>query len=119
MMAFSLDVLIYNLARPCVSSKGNGITFGQCNTFCLCVVFPGHPWMFRDAETDEPLRVNSKELFLPKPAEGGNATFANITLPGKISQMINILAIFTKFNSLLLTDIQPRVNSSLNHICVF
>ncbi|CAL1608970.1 unnamed protein product [Knipowitschia caucasica] len=43
--------------------------------------FVGHPWVFRDAETDDPMKVNSKDLFLPTPSASGNPTMANIRLP--------------------------------------
>uniref|UniRef100_A0A8C6UHY9 von Hippel-Lindau disease tumor suppressor n=1 Tax=Neogobius melanostomus TaxID=47308 RepID=A0A8C6UHY9_9GOBI len=43
--------------------------------------FVGHPWIVRDAETDDPMKVNSKELYLPTPAASGNQIMANVTLP--------------------------------------
>ncbi|KAL1272608.1 hypothetical protein QQF64_028470 [Cirrhinus molitorella] len=43
--------------------------------------YVGHPWMFRDAETDDPMVVNNKEMYLPAPLENGQASVANITLP--------------------------------------
>ncbi|KAM4582791.1 von Hippel-Lindau disease tumor suppressor [Fundulus diaphanus] len=44
------------------------------------VTYVGHPWIFRDAETDEPFKVNCKELFVPKPSDEGDV-HVNITLP--------------------------------------
>lgn len=43
--------------------------------------FEGHPWIFRDAETDESMRVNGQELFYPTTPASGNLTIANITIP--------------------------------------
>lgn len=38
--------------------------------------------MFRDAETDDPMVVNNKEMYLPVALENGQVSIANITLPG-------------------------------------
>lgn len=38
--------------------------------------------MFRDAETDDPMVVNNKEMYLPVALENGQLSIANITLPG-------------------------------------
>ncbi|XP_048055398.1 von Hippel-Lindau disease tumor suppressor [Megalobrama amblycephala] len=43
--------------------------------------YVGHPWMFRDAETDDPMVVNNKEMYLPAALENGQVSIANITLP--------------------------------------
>lgn len=46
------------------------------------LILSGHPWMFRDAETDDPMVVNNKEMYLPAPLENRQVSIANITLPG-------------------------------------
>lgn len=43
--------------------------------------YVGHPWMFRDAETDDPMVVNNKEMYLPAPLDNRQVSIANITLP--------------------------------------
>lgn len=43
--------------------------------------YVGHPWMFRDAETDDPMVVNNKEMYLPVSLENPQVSIANITLP--------------------------------------
>lgn len=48
----------------------------------VCLFLTGHPWMSRDAETDDPMLVNNKEMYLPNALENGQVPVVNITLPG-------------------------------------
>ncbi|KAL1763996.1 von Hippel-Lindau disease tumor suppressor [Sigmodon hispidus] len=43
--------------------------------------YRGHPWLFRDAKTNDRLLVNQTELFVPSLNADGSPAFANITLP--------------------------------------
>ncbi|KAL6051874.1 hypothetical protein STEG23_000238 [Scotinomys teguina] len=43
--------------------------------------YPGHPWLFRDARTNDRLLVNQTEFFVPSFSVDGRPDFANITLP--------------------------------------
>uniref|UniRef100_A0A8C8W559 von Hippel-Lindau disease tumour suppressor beta domain-containing protein n=1 Tax=Peromyscus maniculatus bairdii TaxID=230844 RepID=A0A8C8W559_PERMB len=43
--------------------------------------YRGHPWLFRDARTNDRLLVNQTELFVPSLSVDGRPAFANITLP--------------------------------------
>ncbi|KAM8867745.1 von Hippel-Lindau disease tumor suppressor [Synchiropus picturatus] len=43
--------------------------------------YVGHPWLFRDAQSDEPLMGNQKKVYVPQLADSQRATFLNITIP--------------------------------------
>lgn len=43
--------------------------------------YRGHPWLFRDARTNDRLLVNQTELFVSSLSVDGQPVFANITLP--------------------------------------
>nr|XP_033781721.1 von Hippel-Lindau disease tumor suppressor [Geotrypetes seraphini] len=43
--------------------------------------YRGHPWVFRDADTDDAFLANNRKLFLPSVNANGQPSFANITLP--------------------------------------
>lgn len=43
--------------------------------------YRGHPWLFRDARTNDRLLINQTELFVPSLSVDGRPAFANITLP--------------------------------------
>lgn len=51
-------------------------------------MFLEHLWLFRDAGTDDRLLVNEAELFVATRNMNEQPMFANITLPGKISEYV-------------------------------
>ncbi|KAG7326176.1 hypothetical protein KOW79_009577 [Hemibagrus wyckioides] len=66
-----------------INYQGQPQSYGQLKpqTGKRINTFEGHPWMFRDAETDDPMLVNNKEMYLPSALENGQVSVVNITLP--------------------------------------
>ncbi|XP_018410748.1 PREDICTED: interleukin-1 receptor-associated kinase-like 2 [Nanorana parkeri] len=69
----------------------------------------GHIWLFREVDTDVPLLVSKKEIYVPSPNVNGQPAIVNICLPGKwIAGSLHLTS------SPLIVDIPPRV---LDELC--
>lgn len=67
-----------------VDFRGNPKPYSvlQPGTAMKMCTYVGHPWLFREVKTDDPMKVNTKELYLPQAAPpSGNAVMVDITLP--------------------------------------
>ncbi|XP_026999188.2 von Hippel-Lindau disease tumor suppressor [Tachysurus fulvidraco] len=65
-----------------INFQGQPVSYGllKPQTGRRMNTYVGHPWMFRDAQTDDPMLVNNKELYLPS-ARDNNQVPVVITLP--------------------------------------
>nr|QCH39001.1 VHL [Glyptosternon maculatum] len=65
-----------------INFQGQPVSYGQLQpqTGRKMNTYIGHPWMFRDAQTDDPMLVNNKDMYLPSAPENVHSV-VNITLP--------------------------------------
>ncbi|XP_053354919.1 von Hippel-Lindau disease tumor suppressor [Clarias gariepinus] len=132
---FPVRVLFFNLSSRTVcllwiNFRGDPVSYGNLepHTGMRMNTFVGHPWMFRDIKTDDPMSVNNKEMYLPKALENGQVSVVNITLPvfslkDRCLQVVRMLVRAEDFSQLeiarsLQEDLanKPSIQSDLRRI---